>query len=293
MKLSNAITSFIRWGSGKYAPSTITTYSSYLWRFYAWKGECDIQSLTEEDIVRYSEHLRKGNYHTRTVSLLMVVLRVFIRYLFIRRLLRLDPALVPVPRYENTHFTFASKSDVDRILKAIPVRGFQNLRDKTLISFLWASGLRVRETASLTWDTLDFEKKTGQVITRKNLQPRPIFWDARTHELFLLYYPKWKTLAKDSHVFISTDRNPRNQYHGLSTRSMQRILKERREEVGITRALSPHSMRHGFAMNFFENETNLRVIQRLLGHSHLSGLESYLRVREVRLKKAYDKVYGR
>lgn len=222
--LQEALEEFKSWGVSHYANITVTTYTDFLKKYIKFSGN-KILSLTDiTDVNEYYSHLKKKNYHDGSVALMMVSIRQFFRFLFLRRMIAWDYELIGVPKFVSRSHTPIETSEARRMIDKIKENNFYDLRNKTIISFLYSSGVRVSELCNL--ELRDMKADHAIIISAKNLKQRMIFWDKATGELLKKYLEQRE--SKTDYVFIAL--------HGgkFTTRGIQRIIKKYRENKNIT-----------------------------------------------------------
>ena len=288
--LSEAIISYIEWGRGKYTGRTIITYQSYLEKFLEEIGDKELSQLTLDDIVYFQRKMENRGYAGMTIALFMICVRNLIKYLYLRRWIDIDYQLVPIPRAISKSFVVAEDEDRERLLRVIGgIGNTKNLRDKLIINFLASSGVRVSELCALDVANLDLKNQMGRIITKKSYKRRQIFWDDETHRLLGLWLDQRMLIAKDDAVFISL--MPPKRFYRLSPRSVQRMIKNYRENAGIKKTITPHSFRHGVGYKAVRARMYVRYLQKLLGHQNLESSKIYMDYKDEDLKKEYNRVF--
>jgi len=156
-----------------------------------------------------------------------------------------------------------------------------NIRDKTIIQLLYASGLRVSELAALNIDSID--ENTVKVIRGKGGKDRITYIDPSTMKLIKEYITTRND--KENALFI-------NKYQKrISVRSIERIIKKYGIKTGINKKITPHTLRHSFATHLLQNKANIVVIKDLLGHSNLTTTQIYTNLTDDYREDIYNKSY--
>ncbi|WP_276664336.1 tyrosine-type recombinase/integrase, partial [Rhodopirellula baltica] len=148
----------------------------------------------------------------------------------------------------------------------------RTLRDKLLLTVLYATGLRVAEVARLQWSDFDFDRQQIRVQLGKGKKDRYVML---ADDLLPLMRQLWRHTKGVGYLFPSEGR--RVDRH-LSPRTIQRAVKQARILSGIGKAVTPHSFRHSFATHLIESGTDIRFIQKLLGHTNLETTSLYTKV---------------
>lgn len=248
-----------------YSHRTRKVYLGHLRRFLEWAG-MGLEELPENPcplaeryILELVERRRiSRSYHSQVVSA--------IRFLFETVLERPRLALaIPRPKKSFTVPSVLSVEEVARLM-AKP----RNLRDRAILMLLYSSGLRVGELVRLRPEDLDGERKLLRVRRGKGAKDRYTLLAHRAIESVALYraaYPARKWL-------FPGQRRDRH----LGTRAVQRIVERAARAAGISKKVTPHTLRHSFATHLLESGTNLRIIQELLGHQNPRTTQIYTHV---------------
>jgi len=284
MILSTALEEFKQWGMTVYAPCTVRTYTDLIKRFIGYAGDIHAQDVTIAHLTGYYAHLKAKKYHDSSIAYMLIALRQFMKYLFLRRVIFWDYRLVRIPKYVSTPYTPIETEEAKAMADKILADRLLTLRDKVIILFLYSSGVRVSELCDLRIGQIIRGERRAVIISKKNRKKRMIFWNDETNEYLIEYLEKRKEVAKTDHVFISMAQQNRGE--GMTTRSVQRIVERVRER----RCISPHSFRHGFGMREVQARIHPRYIQAHLGHLHLNSSQVYMDICDPDVQKAYDEV---
>jgi site-specific recombinase XerD len=168
------------------------------------------------------------------------------------------------------------------------------LRDRALVTLLFSSGLRVSELAHLNRDHVNTNRREF-TVRGKGQKDRPVFIDG----ISAAHVEEYLAVRQDSlpALFISyRDNTPQHldtsgDFRRLTPRSIQRIVKKYALKAGITKHVSPHTMRHSFATDLLMNGADLRSVQSLLGHSNISTTQMYTHVTDSHLREVHRKFH--
>ncbi|WP_230458307.1 tyrosine-type recombinase/integrase [Leptospira weilii] len=177
---------------------------------------------------------------------------------------------LPRPKREQRLPDILSTSEVSKILDAMP-----NPKHKLLLSFCYASGLRVSELVKLRPEDIDEKRKTLKVREGKGKKDR---FTMLSHTCGILWKEFRNRYPYEDWVFPGQDPSKH-----LHIRSAERIFEIAKRKAGIKKQVSIHSLRHAFATHLLEAGTNIKHIQFLLGHKSVKTTEIYTRVSQVRL----------
>lgn len=285
---------------------TAENYERYLVRFLEIAGEISGKDydLAPEDITQ--ELLRKFRLKLNrledekgeglqaiTQAYHLVALRGFLKYLAQRGIESLEPSLVELPHVVRKQVTFLQYDEIERLLAEIDTETETGLRDRAIIELLFSGGLRVSELVKLNRDSINLSRREF-IVRGKGNKDRPIFiseaaadWveqylERRTDTLVPLFLNNSKNLQA-----VDTNGN----YRRLTTRSVERIVQKYAKLAGITKHVSPHTLRHSFATDLLMNGADLRSVQAMLGHSDISTTQIYTHVTDPHLKEVHERFH--
>lgn len=252
------------------SPRTRKVYLGHVRRFLEWREGLGSQGPADEvtagrDWLLHLVDTRKGSrsYHVQAVSAL--------RFLVTEVLGRpMEAVKIPRPKGERTLPKVLSKEDVLRFLGA-----FRNPKHRALALLMYSAGLRVGEVVRLRPEDLDADRGMLRVKQGKGGKDRYTLLSPRAMEAVAIYraaFPSTRWLFPGARP----DRH-------LTTRSVEKSVQAAALRAGLTRAVTPHMLRHSFATHLLEAGTDLRYIQELLGHSSSRTTEIYTHVSRTRL----------
>lgn len=285
--IKEASNTYNQWVVGKYAHLTARNYIIWTKRFITYiKPDTPIQDIQVEDFIGYLHHLKtKYKLQTSTQAYHMIALRIFWQYLYLNNYTKVSEKLIPIPKYQTQSHPPAYKEDVEKIIQSIKGEGdgLIQLRDQLIVAMLYTTGIRVSELCDLQMNDLELAQRYASIISKKNHLRRTILWDDRVEVLLLTYIEYRMEYAKCDYLFIALDRKS----HGkkLTTRSVERMVKKHRDRLGITKKITPHSMRHGYGMDSTKSNRHPRYIQRSLGHRNITSSQIYMQVDDVELRE--------
>ena len=236
-------------------------------------GDTNVESLTFSLVRDWKTYLDKGR-SAETVRCYIIKLRVVLAFLKRRKIESLDPDEIPVPKRTDKVPTFLTKEEVVQF-----IRGTSKVRNRAIISLLYASGLRVSELCQLNRDSL---KNGCFTVVGKGGKARLCFYDERT-EIYLNQYLRSRTDSYQ-HLFIG-----KYESHRITCGNVQEIFRYARLKSGII--AHPHTMRHSFATDLLRNNANLRYIQVMLGHASPQTTAMYTHVVDPDLQRIYTQFH--
>lgn len=283
---------------GGRSSKTAENYTLYLERFVAFTNDIQVDKITSEIIRKYRLWLNRykndngEELSTITQSYHLIALRGFLGYLSKRDIPSLTPDKIELPKVTRKQVTFLHYDEIARMLEAIPLDSEVGLRDRAIIELLFSSGLRVSELVNLNRDHVN-TKRREFMVRGKGQKDRPVFIGQATAERVEEYLKaRFDNLPP---LFLSYSRNNTasmsGDYRRLSARSIQRIIARYARLAGITKHVSPHTMRHSFATDLLMNGADLRSVQSMLGHSNISTTQVYTHVTDEHLREVYEKFH--
>ncbi len=293
--------------------NTIQNYSFYISRFVEWFGDKQPNDITHEDVRQYrlwlnrladvhGESLKKNtqNYH-------LIALRSFLKYLIRRDIATLNPEKIELMKMPDREVSFLEGSDLERILEApmkmdpseSPDAVIQRYRDKAILEMLFSTGLRVSELAGLRRDYININKDEF-TVTGKGRKSRVVFISEQAR----YWLKKYLEMRKDMSPFLFTSHDKRQGKkvavkghkhvdEPFTTRSIQRIVQKYAKAAGITKNVTPHTLRHSYATDLLLNGADIRSVQTMLGHSSITTTQIYTHITDRQLHDIHKKFHGK
>ena len=304
------------------SPLTLRNYSFYLGRFIEWLGRQGIKEpgkITSEHVRQYrlwlnrltdasGELLKRNtqNYH-------LIAVRAWFKYLAKNDVEVLAPEKIELARQPDRHVEFLETDELERLLAAplenpkrkiqsakhpsrVPGASYQApvtaLRDKAILELLFSTGLRVSELAKLKIDDVNLERDDFSV-RGKGSKIRVVFLSDAARK-WLGEYRK-KRHDQSEYLFVGHHKKKKSEKEDkpLTPRSIQRIVEHYARAAGITKAITPHTLRHTFATDLLRNGADLRSVQSLLGHSSITTTQVYTHITDEHLKDVHKAFHGK
>ena len=257
---------------------------------FAEKRQLDPAALDRRELDAFVRSLMAGGLSPRSTARAVACIRGFYKFLAVEQRRETSPADdLRAPRAWAALPKFLDLEEVDRLLAQPDVSTPRGLRDKALISVLYATGLRVSELISLKLPDLHLQEGYLTCIGKGDKERIvPIGQEATDWVQKYLAEARPKLVPKSSPwLFVNARGGP------LSRVGFWKLLKEYGLKAGITRNISPHVLRHSFATHLLDRGADLRAIQMMLGHADLSTTQIYTHVLEARLRSVYDRFHPR
>ncbi len=247
----------------KFSPKTIKTYLYYnkeLLRFASNKSPKEIDG---QDIKDYLEFLIDSNKSTATINLAINALKFYYSKILHRKFFN-SLTGIKRPKKEKRLPVVLSKQEITRMIEVS-----SNLKHKLMIQILYCSGMRVSELKNLEIEMIDFDRKMILIQQGKGNKDRNTIVSQIVLDNIFKYINIYRPIR---YLFEGRSNNK------ISTRSIQKIVKDSAKLARIKKSVSPHTLRHTFATHLLENGVNLRYIQSLLGHARLETTQIYTKV---------------
>lgn len=277
---------------------TIANYDHYLQRLVEFSDDCDISKLDSEMVRQWRLTLNRmkdvnGNELTKTTqNYHLIALRSFLKYLAKRDILALDSAKIELAKVVRPKVTFLETSEVERLLAAVDTTNPIGLRDRAVIEMLFSGGLRVSELVNLDVDHINTER--GEFMVRgKGQKDRPIFISPSAAVWIGRYLDSRKDGGRPLFIHYSgvADSADGGMYTRLTVRSVQRLVKRYAVAAGLTKDVTPHTLRHSFATDLLINGADIRSVQGLLGHANIATTQIYTHITDPQLKAVHEKFH--
>lgn len=284
---------------GGRSAKTAENYRLYLERLVEFTNDIRVERITTEVVRKYRLWLNRYKNDNNeelapiTQGYHLIALRGFLGYLAKRDILSLSPEKIELPKINRKQVTFLHYDEITRMLGIIPLNNEQGLRDRAIIELLFSSGLRVSELVRLDRSHVN-TKRREFMVRGKGQKDRPVFISEAAAERVATYIAT--RLDNLPPLFLSYSRNSSattsGDFRRLTPRSVQRIITMYARLAGITKHVTPHTMRHSFATDLLMNGADIRSVQSMLGHSNISTTQVYTHVTDEHLREVYEKFHS-
>jgi integrase/recombinase XerD len=281
------------WMERGLSDNTLAAYRNDLGGLAGWLVRQNRGLLTarREDLLAYLSQRVGDGARPRTTARLLSSMRRFYRYQVREGFLSDDPSVrIDAPRIGRPLPDSLSEQEVEELLAAPDPDALLGLRDRAMLELLYACGLRVSELVGLTREQLNLNQGVVRLLgkgRKERLVPlgeEALDWLARYLQEGR---PALAAEQDDGHVFLSRRGT------GMTRQAFWYRLREYAVKSGISKHLSPHTLRHAFATHLLNHGADLRVVQMLLGHSDLSTTQIYTHVARERLKDLHARHHPR
>lgn len=300
MQYAKAITDFLEYLEIEQGRSerTIQNYHHYLTRLSDFAGDIKISDIDPELVRRWRLWLNRlgsdradelgkltQNYH-------LIALRAFLKYCAKRDIHAMSADKIELAKVARKQVSFLDASEVDRMVQVPDTTTVNGLRDRAIIELLFCSGLRVSELVNLDIAHVNLERREFSV-RGKGQKDRPIFVSNQAVEWIQKYLDRRTDNLKPLFISYSGKHQASmaGNYKRLTARSIQRIVSKTALLAGITKHVSPHSLRHSFATDLLMNGADIRSVQGMLGHANIATTQIYTHVTDLHLKSVHEQFH--
>lgn len=277
---------------------TIRNYDHYLTRLMDFAGDIEVADITDELVRKWrlwlnrlgtntSDELQKTtqNYH-------LIALRSFLKYCTKRNIPALAADKIELGRVVRKQVTFLGPEELERLFDQPRPDSLPGLRDRAILELLFSSGLRVSELVGLDKDHVNLKRREF-TIRGKGQKDRPVFVSDQAAVWLQRYLDQRPDHTRPLFVRYSGRKQVdlSGNYHRLTVRSVQRLISRYAKLAGITKRVTPHTLRHSFATDLLMNGADLRSVQAMLGHSNISTTQIYTHVTDPHLRAVHQQFH--
>lgn len=272
------------------AVNSIESYENDLTRLGKWtkKNDLDLISLTRQDLREWLIDLGGEKLSENSRRRLISSVRGFYKFLMFDGHIKQNPAEDLVAPQKGFYLPrFLNQTEIEMLLAAPDTSTETGLRDRALLELMYASGLRVSETANIKIRNIDIDQGILTTTGKGNKTRRvPVGSSAIEWLKSYLALRRKKENIDIDNIFINSNGS------SLNRQSIHRMMKEYAEKCGLD-GVSPHTLRHSFATHLVQNSADIRSVQQMLGHADISTTQIYTHITNAQLKKNYKRFHPR
>lgn len=279
---------------------TVNNYRRYLYRFFNFVKINHISELSPKHVNDFILYLKRqngtrdGEMKTNTRNYHLIALRTFLKYLAKIDVKSLSPEKIELAKQQPRQVEFLEKDELKKIIEAPTLTKdseLTKLRDVAILELLFSTGLRVSELAGLNIENINLDKDEFSV-RGKGGKVRVVFVSDSAKNALKEYLKARKDTSPA--LFVRTDLDPKSHsLENLTPRSIERIVKKYSKVAGITKKVTPHTLRHSFATDLLYEGADIRSVQEMLGHSSITTTQVYTHITNKRLKETYEKYHDK
>ena len=276
----------------KLSSNTLQSYKRDLKQFRRYIEGCSVNynKVDEEVMKNYIEYLEELGKKPSTISRCIASIRSFYQYVLKKGKVKKDPTRnIQSPKVEKRTPSVLTAKEVELLLEQPKDIDLKGIRDKAMLEFAYATGMRVTEIINLDIDDVNF--KEGYVNCKKANKQRTIPLGKMSLKALKEYTDNARgiLLKNDDEKALFVNINGRR----LTRQGFWKIIKYYKEQAHISKDITPHVLRHSFATHLLQNGADLKAIQTMLGHSDISSTQVYMQFQDEGLKNIYQKAHPR
>ena len=276
----------------KLSDNTLQSYRRDILQFaeYIDRVGLNYSKIKQEDIKTYLKYLKEADKKTSTISRNLASIRSFYQFLIRSKKIKQDPTDdIQSPKVEKRVPSVLTSQEVELLLEQPKDVDLKGTRDKAMLEFAYATGMRVTEIISLNISDINLEESF--VICRNGSRQRNI-------PLGSLSLKALKEYVEEARPVLIKNENEKALFVNVNGKRLTRqgfwkIVKYYKEQAHITKDITPHVLRHSFATHLLQNGADLKAIQSMLGHSDISSTQVYMQFQTPGLKDVYQKAHPR
>ena len=276
----------------KLSDNTLQSYKRDIIQYqnYIEENQINYTKVSKEDIKTYLNYLKKVGKKSSTISRNLASIRSFYQFLIRNRKIKNDPTEdVQSPKVEKRIPSVLTAQEVELLLEQPKDVDLKGTRDKAMLEFAYATGMRVTEIINLNIENVNIEE--GYVICRTGAKQRNI-------PLGSLSLSALKEYIEDARPILIKNEREKALFVNVNGKRLTRqgfwkIVKYYKEQAHITKDITPHVLRHSFATHLLQNGADLKAIQTMLGHSDISSTQVYMQFQDDGIKDIYKKAHPR
>ena len=276
----------------KLSENTLQSYQRDIdqYRDYISEKKMNYLKVSEDDLKDYFDRLKKDGKKTSTISRSMATVRSFYQFLVRTRKIKKDPTKdLQSPKIEKRVPSVLTSDEVELLLDQPKDIDLKGTRDKAMLEFAYATGMKVTEIIDLNVDDIDFKNHTVTCNSGKR---------SRVIPLGSLAEKALKEYVEDARPILIKDENNKSLFVNMNGSRLTRqgfwkIVKYYKDKAHIDKDITPHVLRHSFAAHLLQNGADLKSIQAMLGHSDISSTQIYTQFETQDLQDIYKKAHPR
>ena len=276
----------------KLSDNTLQSYKRDLKQFKRYLEACEISynHVKEEDIKDYIKELQESGKKASSISRSIASIRSFYQFVLKRKKIKVDPtANIQSPKIEKRVPSVLTSKEVELLLNQPKDIDLKGIRDKAMLEFAYATGMRVTEIISLNIDDVNLEE--GYVTCKTGAKERNI-------PLGTISLNALREYVQDAREVLIRNEDEKALFVNinggrLTRQGFWKIIKYYKEQAHITKDITPHVLRHSFATHLLQNGADLKSIQTMLGHSDISSTQIYMQFQDEGIKDIYRKAHPR
>ena len=276
----------------KLSLNTLQSYKRDILQFeeYIDSKQINYTKITKEEVENYIDYLKKIGKKTSTISRNIASIRSFYQFLVRTKKIKKDPTDgIQSPKIEKKASSILSAEEVELLLNQPKDIDLKGIRDKAMLEFAYATGMKVTEIISLNLEDVNIDG--AYVVCNSGFKKRNIPLGSISLKALVEYIKEARPILikdeKEKALFVNINGKR------LTRQGFWKIVKFYKEQAHITKDITPHVLRHSFATHLLQNGADLKSIQTMLGHSDISSTQVYMQFQDDTIKNVYHKAHPR
>lgn len=272
--------------------NTLSSYMRDITQYSTWLSDRggDLRKVKKETVAEYFEYLNSKGKSPATITRATASVKSFYNYLVSIGAMKNNPAkALSGMKVERKYPEILTSKEVELFLeqpKCVDEKGF---RDHAMLELLYATGIRVSELIGLNIDDINLTVGFIRCVSRDKERIIPLYTTAVKALQDYVRDIRPRIVSHDEEPALFVNMNGER----MSRQGFWKIIKFYQEKTGIQKEITPHTLRHSFAVHLLENGADLRSIQEMLGHADISSTQIYTHVVKKQLKDVYQKAHPR
>ena len=272
--------------------NTVFSYMRDIRQYAQWlqqNGEVDVLEASQLNISMYLEYLQSEGRSAATVSRSLASLKNFYSYVVTTGFLETSPVTtqIHVDRGEKKLPCVLTGKEIERLLAQPACVDAKGYRDKAMLEVMYATGMRVTELIDLNVEDVNLELGSIKCSGAKKTRAIPLYPAALRALTVYLKDVRSSMVADPSENALFVNVNGVR----MSRQGFWKIMKFYQSKAHIDKEITPHTLRHSFAVHLLENGADLNSVQELMGHSDISSTQLYTQMINQKLKSVYEKCH--
>lgn len=276
----------------KVSNNTFESYRRDVTQFKTYMSENKImvENIDNKDVLAYVRYLKDNNKSVATISRSLATLKSFFQYSERTGKIKEDPTIgIQSPKAEKKAPSVLSSDEINLLLDQPKNVDLKGIRDKAMLELAYATGMRVTEIISLNIEDVNLNQ--AYVVCKSATKERTIPLGSLSVKALKDYIDNARDILikKDNTDALFVNINGKR----LTRQGFWKIIKYYKEQAHIDKDITPHVLRHSFAVHLLQNGADLRSIQTMLGHSDIASTQVYAKFQDTGLQDMYKKAHPR
>lgn len=275
------------------SPNTVSSYIRDLRQFQEYlseEGKVDFRRVKKEQVQSYVDQMQEKGKSPASVTRSLVSIKAFFSHLMMKSIVKTNPAKgITTARVEKKYPQILTSKEVELFLEQPQCVDSKGIRDHAMLELLYATGIRVSELISLDLESVNLGAGFILCESRGKSRMIPLYPAAVKALQEYMNDVRPQLIADESEEALFVNMNGER----MSRQGFWKIIKYYQEKAQISKDITPHTLRHSFAVHLLENGADLRAIQEMMGHADISSTQIYTHVMKNQLKDVYNKAHPR